>query len=93
MKQTLYDFLGVSPDAEPEEIKAACDARFEQLRMETTTDSNRFVLLNEAKEVLTDPVNLAAFTTRKSMPSFASPSGRVTIKSSLMPPSSFSRSV
>lgn len=54
MKQTLYDILGVAPDASFEDIELAYNARFEALQNETSWESNRFVLLNEAHEVLSD---------------------------------------
>ena len=61
MKQTLYDFLGVAPDASFEDIEVAYAKRFEVLRTETSWDSNRLVMLSEAREVLTDPDRRAAY--------------------------------
>lgn len=61
MKQTLYDVLGVTPDASFEDIQFAYEKRFEKLRVETTFDSNRLVMLSEAREVLTNPERRAAY--------------------------------
>lgn len=61
MKQTLYDVLGVKPDASFEDIQFAYQQRFEKLRVETSFDSNRLVMLSEAREVLTNPERRAAY--------------------------------
>lgn len=61
MKQTLYDILEVSRDASFEDIEVAYAKRFEVLRAETSWDSNRLVMLNEAREVLSDAARRAAY--------------------------------
>lgn len=61
MKQTLYDILEIAPDASFEDIEIAYTKRFEVLRAETSFDSNRLVMLNEAREVLSDPGRRAAY--------------------------------
>ena len=61
MKQTLYDILEVAPDASFEDIEVAYTRRFEVLRTETSWDSNRLVMLNEAREVLSDAGRRAAY--------------------------------
>ena len=61
MKQTLYDILEVSRDASFEDIEVAYARRFEKLKGETSWDSNRLVMLNEAREVLSDAARRAAY--------------------------------
>jgi hypothetical protein len=61
MKQTLYDILGVTPDTSFEDIEIAYAKRFAVLRAETSWESNRLVMLNEAREVLSDPGKRAAY--------------------------------
>lgn len=61
MKQTLYDILEVSRDASFEDIEVAYAKRFEKLKGETSWDSNRLVMLNEAREVLSDASRRAAY--------------------------------
>ena len=61
MKQTLYDILGVARDASFEDIEVAYAKRFEVLKTETSWDSNRLVMLNEAREVLSDASRRAAY--------------------------------
>ena len=61
MKQTLYDILEVAQDASFEDIEIAYAKRFAVLRSETSWDSNRLVMLNEAREVLSDPGRRAAY--------------------------------
>ncbi len=61
MKQTLYDILGVAQDSSFEDIEIAYARRFKELRSETSWDSNRIVMLNEAREVLSDAGRRAAY--------------------------------
>lgn len=61
MKQTLYDILEVSRDASFEDIEVAYARRFEKLKGETSWDSNRLVMLNEAREVLSDAAKRTAY--------------------------------
>ena len=61
MKQTLYDILEVSRDASFEDIEVAYAKRFEKLKGETSWDSNRLVMLNEAREVLSDAAKRSAY--------------------------------
>ncbi len=61
MKQTLYDILEVSRDASFEDIEVAYAKRFEKLKGETSWDSNRLVMLNEAREVLSDAARRSAY--------------------------------
>lgn len=61
MKQTLYDILGVAQDSSFEDIEIAYEKRYKELRSETSWDSNRIVMLNEAREVLSDAGRRAAY--------------------------------
>lgn len=69
MKQTLYDILGVARDASFEDIEVAYAKRFEVLKTETSWDSNRLVMLNEAREVLSDASRRAAYDASLDAPS------------------------
>lgn len=69
MKQTLYDILGVARDASFEDIEVAYTRRFEVLKTETSWDSNRLVMLNEAREVLSDASKRAAYDASLDAPS------------------------
>lgn len=59
MKQTLYDILGVPPDASDEQIELAHQARL--AAAETDPDSNRRGLVNEAHCVLSNARQRAAY--------------------------------
>ncbi len=56
---TWYDVLGVSRDADTEEIKAAWRSATD--RFEPGSGSGQFRMFNEAAEVLLDPARRAAY--------------------------------
>lgn len=58
-RPTLYDILGVSPDADPATIKAAWRSSAD--RFEPGEGGTQFRLFNEAAEVLLDPSKRAAY--------------------------------
>jgi hypothetical protein len=61
MKKTLYQILGVDPKASAAEIVAAYNARVEELSVATLHDPNKLVVLQQAKEILSDPNRRAAY--------------------------------
>lgn len=61
MNPTLYDILGVSPDADPDEIKPAWRDAAERFEPGSGGSSAQFRLFNEAAEVLLDPVRRKAY--------------------------------
>ena len=61
MNPTLYDVLGVSPDADPHEIKTAWRDAAERFGPGTGASSAQFHLFNEAAEVLLDPLRRKAY--------------------------------
>ena len=61
MKQTLYDILGIPQDSSFEDVEIAYAKRFAVLRSETSWESNRLVMLNEAREVLSNPERRAKY--------------------------------
>ncbi len=68
MKRSLYQMLGISPDATPEEIKAAYTRRLEGLITATQrgeTDAvNEERILKDVREILLDPASRAAYDQR-----------------------------
>jgi DnaJ-class molecular chaperone len=68
MKRTLYQMLGISPEATPEEIKAAYTRRLEGLITATQrgeTDAvNEERILKDVREILLDPASRAAYDQR-----------------------------
>lgn len=58
---TLYDVLGVSPDADPDEIKTAWRDAAERFEPGTGASSAQFHLFNQAAEVLLDPARRSAY--------------------------------
>jgi curved DNA-binding protein CbpA len=71
MKQTLYDVLGVAPDSSFEDIEMAYTKCFSALKTQTSWDSNRLVMLSEAREVLTDPGRRSAYDASLATPASA----------------------
>jgi len=63
-KRTLYEIVGVAPDASAEEVALACDERGSQLRTQASHDPSALALLRHAREVLTDPTRRAAYDAR-----------------------------
>lgn len=61
MKQTLYQILGVDPSASFEDIEIAYGKRFEELSVATIQDPNKLVVLNQAREILSDVNRRAAY--------------------------------
>ena len=55
MKPTLYDILGVRPDAKPDEIKRAWRDAADRFEPGSGSSGAQFRLFNEAAEVLLDP--------------------------------------
>jgi hypothetical protein len=61
MKKTLYQILGVGPKASAEEIAAAYEERVQELIFATLHDPNKALVLQQAKEILLDPRQRAAY--------------------------------
>ena len=61
MNPTLYDVLGVSPDADRDEIKTAWRDAADRFEPGSGGSSAQFRLFNEAAEVLLDPVRRKAY--------------------------------
>ena len=61
MKKTLYQILGVDPKASAQEIAAAYSKRLEEYNVATIVDPNKLVVLQQAKEILTDATQRAAY--------------------------------
>jgi hypothetical protein len=68
MKQTLYQILGVDPGASFEDIEIAYAKRFEELSVATIQDPNRLVVLNQARDILSDPNRRMAYDASLSKP-------------------------
>jgi curved DNA-binding protein CbpA len=68
MKRSLYQMLGISPEATPEEIKTAYTRRLEGLITATQrgeTDAiNEERILKDVREILLDPASRAAYDQR-----------------------------
>lgn len=60
-KQTLYDILGIAPDAMPIDVGLAYDKRMAQLREAAVQDAGALALARQAHEVLADPRRRAAY--------------------------------
>jgi len=60
-KQTLYDILGLAPDAMPIDVALAYEKRLEELRAAPAQDVGALTLLRQAHEVLGDPKRRAAY--------------------------------
>ena len=54
MKKTLYEILGVTPDASPEEIAAVYQQAIAKFDQNVSVDPNERVLLREAFQVLSN---------------------------------------
>ena len=61
MKKTLYQILGVDPKASAQDIAAAYSKRLEEYKVATIRDPNKLVVLQQAKEILTDATQRAAY--------------------------------
>jgi len=61
MKKTLYQILGVDPKATAEDIAAAYSKRLDEYNVATIVDPNKLVVLQQAKEILSDPNQRAAY--------------------------------
>ena len=61
MKKTLYQILGVDPKASAQEIAAAYSKRLEEYYVATIVDPNKLVVLQQAKEILLDVNQRAAY--------------------------------
>jgi len=61
MKKTLYEILGVHPKATAQEIDAAYIARVDELKFATMQDPNKLRVLQQSKELLSDPVQRATY--------------------------------
>ncbi|HKB81660.1 MAG TPA: hypothetical protein VKD04_00485 [Burkholderiales bacterium] len=61
MKKTLYQILGVEPNASVAEIEAAYTLRHAELSGATMRDPNKQVLLQQAKETLSNASQRAAY--------------------------------
>jgi S1-C subfamily serine protease len=60
-KLTLYEILGIPPDALPVDIGLAYDKRLAQLQESASQDTNAIALLRQAREVLSNPKRRAAY--------------------------------
>jgi serine protease Do len=60
-KQTLYDILGLAPDAMPIDVGLAYEKRLGELRAAPVQDAGALALLRQAHEVLGDPKRRAAY--------------------------------
>lgn len=63
-KRTLYEIVGVAPDASAEDIEHACNERRAQLSAEASTDTSTLALVRHAREILTHPERRAAYDAR-----------------------------
>ena len=61
MKKTLYQILGVDPKATQGEIEAAYIERIDELKFATLQDPNKLRVLQQSKEILTDPNQRATY--------------------------------
>ncbi len=61
MKKTLYQILGVDPKASAQEIAAAYSQRLAEYNVATILDPNKLVVLQQAKEILSDANQRAAY--------------------------------
>ena len=61
MKKTLYEILGVDSKATAQEINAAYIARIDELKTATMQDPNKLRVLQQSKELLSDPVQRTAY--------------------------------
>jgi hypothetical protein len=61
MKKTLYEILGVEPKATAQEINAAYIARIDELKFATLQDPNKLRVLQQSKEILSDPVQRVTY--------------------------------
>jgi hypothetical protein len=71
MKMTLYQILGIEPTASAEEVAAAHRKRIQELSVAAIRDPNRLVVLNQAKEILSDPNQRAAYDASLTRPAEA----------------------
>src|ERR1700682_5184033 len=60
-KRTLYDILGVAPDASAIDVWNAYEERKEELQNAVPQDSSAMALAHQAHEVLTNPKRRAAY--------------------------------
>ena len=68
MKKTLYQILGVEPNASEAEIAAAYAKRMRELKVETMQDPNKLVVVQQAKEILLDARQRAGYDASIAMP-------------------------
>lgn len=61
MKKTLYQILGVDPKASAQDVAAAYSKRLEEVSGATIRDPNKLVVLQQAKEILSDASQRAAY--------------------------------
>lgn len=73
MKKTLYQILGVEPKASRQEIEAAYIARIDELKFATLQDPNKLKMLQQSKEILTDPGQRATYDASISAPVAGAP--------------------
>lgn len=63
-KRTLYEIVGVAPDATADEIELACAERRAELSAQASQDTSMLTLVRHAREVLTNPERRAAYDAR-----------------------------
>jgi DnaJ-like protein len=73
MKKTLYQILGVDSRATRDEIEAAYRQRIDELKFATLQDPNKLRVLQQSKEILTDPNQRATYDASISPGSKAAP--------------------
>ena len=61
MKKTLYEILGVDSKATAQEINAAYIARIDELKTATLQDPNKLRVLQQSKEILSDPIQRTTY--------------------------------
>jgi len=61
MRKTLYQILGVDPKASAQDVAAAYSKRLEEFSAATIRDPNKLVVLQQAKEILSDANQRAAY--------------------------------
>jgi len=61
MKKTLYQILGVDPKASAQDVAAAYSKRLEEFSTATIRDPNKLVVLQQAKEILSDANQRAVY--------------------------------
>ena len=86
MKKTLYQILGVDSRATRDEIEAAYSQRIDELKFATLQDPNKLRVLQQSKEILTDPNQRATYDASLARGSKAAPGPKPHAEESPAPP-------